>query len=248
MEKKLSNIIFTDKVIVITPTYNRRKFLPILIYQFTYQTYPKHLLSLIVLDDSDISNEDIFNNIDQELKTRITYIYDSEKKPIGKKRNILNNIAKNMNANFIVCFDDDDYYPPDKISYGLHMLKDSCLLICGSSKILIYHTNIKKLLVNGPYTNKINYGHSCNGSLIYNVNYLYNNSYNDNDTFAEERTFLRNFKVLLLQIDYLHNLICIAHSSNTINKNSTLVYSKDINLQLNNIIKDTFLLDFYTNL
>ena len=65
-ENLINNYNFTDKVIIITPTYNRRKFLPILIYQFIKQTYPKHLLSIIILDDSDVSNQDIIDNLDIE--------------------------------------------------------------------------------------------------------------------------------------------------------------------------------------
>jgi cellulose synthase/poly-beta-1,6-N-acetylglucosamine synthase-like glycosyltransferase len=56
---------FTEKstyakptVSVITPTYNRRLFLPMLIYLYQQQSYPKNLLELIILDDSFESNED----------------------------------------------------------------------------------------------------------------------------------------------------------------------------------------------
>lgn len=38
-----------DKVIIITPTYNRKNFLPTLIYQFQYQDYDKNYLSMIIL-------------------------------------------------------------------------------------------------------------------------------------------------------------------------------------------------------
>ena len=61
-------------VSVITPTYNRRKFLPILIHLYQQQTYPKELMELVILDDSPTSNADIVEkhnknkkNIDESL-------------------------------------------------------------------------------------------------------------------------------------------------------------------------------------
>lgn len=247
-ENLINNFSFNDKVIIITPTYNRRKFLPILIYQFLKQTYPKHLLSIIILDDSDVSNQDIIDNLENDVKSRILYIYNSEKKTIGHKRNILNDMAKSLDAKYIVCFDDDDYYPINKISYAIYELKRTGYLISGSSAMPIYYTHLKKTYLIGPFINKINYGHASNGTLIYDVKYLDNNRYNDSDTKGEERHFLRNYKLSLLQIPYNYVILCIAHNSNTIDKNGIINTEKLIDINISNIINDTYLLEYYLNL
>ncbi len=247
-ENIINNYNFTDKVIIITPTYNRRKFLPILIYQFIKQTYPKHLLSIIILDDSDVSNQDIIDNLDIEVQSRILYIYDNEKKTIGQKRNKLNDIAKSLDAKYIVCFDDDDYYPVNKISYAIYQLKRTGYLICGSSAIPIYYTQLKEIYLIGPFINRIHYGHANNGTLIYDVKYLDNNRYNDNDTQGEERYFLRNYKISLLQIPYNYTILCIAHNNNTVDKNSILNIGKRIESKFSDIINDPYLLEFYLDL
>ena len=247
-DSEYKNFVYTDKVIVICPTYNRRNFLPILLYQFAYQTYPANLLSMIVLDDSDESNNDIFDNIDEDLKKRITYIYSKEKKPIGEKRNILNNLALVYDAEYIVCFDDDDYYPPDRVAYGVHKLKTTDYLIGGSSTLMIYEPDMDKIYLVGPYLNKIFVGHATNGTLVYNKKYLETNSYNDTDTKAEEKKFLRDFRYPLIQLAYDKVMICMAHNSNTVDKQNVLRNSRESNKRLEDYIEDQELLLFFKNI
>ena len=220
--------MINNLVIIVTPTYNRRKFLPYLISYFKHQDYPKDLLKLIILDDSNESNQDLI------LDDRITYIHSNlEKKPIGEKRNILNNLAKNAGAEYIACFDDDDYYPPDKISYSVNRLKESGYKICGSSTLLIYYPHLDQIYLTEPQLNKIYYGHAFNGTLLYHVNYLNNNSYDDKAEKSEETKFLRNFKVMLLQLPYEKTILCVAHNNNTVSKKDLVNYSKltDINIK-----------------
>ena len=47
----------TPFVSVVCPTWNRRAFLPYLLYIFQYQDYPADRLELIILDDSEQINE-----------------------------------------------------------------------------------------------------------------------------------------------------------------------------------------------
>ena len=75
--------MFSDKVFIIVPTYNRRSFLPILIHQFSYQTYPSDLLNMIILDDSDDSTyfSVISDNIDLLFMLKDIYsdfVYDTD--------------------------------------------------------------------------------------------------------------------------------------------------------------------------
>ena len=237
-----------NKVIVICPTYNRRKFLSILIYQFNYQTYPKDLLSMIVLDDSEFPNTDIFDSLENDVRKRILYIYDEKKKPIGEKRNILNDIAKSMGAEYIVCFDDDDYYPPNRIEYGVRRLEETGFLIGGSSELPIYYPFLNKIYITGPYLNQIYYGHATNGTLIYHVDFLKNHRYSNTDTRSEERQFLNGFKVGMLQIPWENVMLCISHKSNTVDKSSMTINNKEYKFTIDDIIIDKYLLKFFKNL
>jgi hypothetical protein len=242
----------SDKIAIICPTYNRRKFLPYIIYQFKYQTYPKNLLYLYILDDSEISNIDLFNTInDMELRSRIIYIHDKTKRTIGAKRNILNSIVKNIGTDFVVCFDDDDYYPPTKIANDIPLLKNSNKLIGGISTVLIYYPHLKQIYKFGMNYNYITrryyYGHASNGTFIYNVKYLNNNSYNDLDKYAEEKHFLRNYELKLCRFN-INSYIMISHNFNTVEKLQFIKRGVLLKNKLNDFIDDIFLLNFYNNL
>jgi hypothetical protein len=240
--------LFNEKAIIIVPTYNRKNFFPSLIYQFKYQDYPKELLEMIILDDSNESNIDYIDTLDEETKKRINYIYLSEKKNIGEKRNILNELAINANADYIICFDDDDYYPPHRVSYAVKEMKETGYLICGSSALLIYYPIIDKIYFNKSRVNKIFYGHAYNGTLAYNKKYALHNKYDNSKTMGEEQSFLKNFRVGLLQLEYDKLMLCIAHNSNTVDKHNNINNFEQTNYKLDDFIKDKFLLNFYKNI
>jgi len=242
----------TDKISIICPTYNRRKFLPYLIYQFKYQTYPKKFLYMYILDDSDISNIDLFNTInDQDLRSRIIYIHDKNKRTIGAKRNILNSIVKNIGTDYVVCFDDDDYYPPTKISNDIPHLKNSNRLIGGISTVLIYYPHLNQIYKFGMkynyITRKYYDGHASNGTFMYDVKYIDYNSYNDLDKYAEEKHFLRNYEIKLCRFS-IDSYILISHNTNTVEKLQFIKRGILLNNKLNDFINDLFLLNFYINL
>ena len=104
---------------VITPTYNRRRFIPYLIECYKSQTYPKDKMEWIIYDDGSDSVKDLFekeiNNI-----PNIRYIYETEKQNIGVKRNRLNKESK---GDIIIAMDDDDFYPPERVSFVVNMLR-----------------------------------------------------------------------------------------------------------------------------
>lgn len=242
----------TDRIVIVCPTFNRRKFLPYLIYQFAYQTYSKNHLTLIILDDSETSNQDLFNTInDLELRSRIIYIHTIQKQTIGTKRNILNSIAKSMQPDYIICFDDDDYYPPSKVANNIIVLKNSKKLIGGLSTILIYYPHLDQIYMYGiknTYYTKLYYnGLASNGTLVYNIKYLDNHTYNNIDTYAEEKTFLANYRVNMCKFN-INSYILISHSTNTVEKLQFIKKGILLEKLLSDFIQDKFLLDFYINL
>ena len=82
--KGLSTFPFVS---VVTPTYNRKKFIPYLIECYKSQTYPKQHMEWIIYDDGSESVEHFFKGLQIP---NIRYIYNEEKQNIGYKRNRLN--------------------------------------------------------------------------------------------------------------------------------------------------------------
>ena len=237
-------------VICICPTFNRFTYLVKLIYMFYKFDYPKDKLKLIILDDSNNYTNDEIILLDKLLKSfdNIIYKYSNEKLALGKKRNILNFLALDLNPDYIVCLDDDDYYCEDKIKYTItEMIKHNSIL-SGSSKIYVYYSNIDKIYSFGPY----NDNHSTNGVFTYHKSFLETENgmrlYNNDANNAEERQFLDGYKYPILQLDPLKTILCISHKNNTVNKNNFLSTGNLTDIKIKDIVKDEILLNFYKNI
>lgn len=154
-------------VSVVTPTWNRGAFLPYLLYMYRYQDYPADRRELIILDDSPQSHQHIIDRLTNGTPEsfNIRYIHHPEKLPLGKKRNMLNELAR---GEYILCMDDDDYYSPDKISYSIAMMQKHRALISGSDQIPIWYSHINRIFKSrsfGPHN-------ILNGTFCYHRNYL----------------------------------------------------------------------------
>ena len=74
------------------------------------------------------------------------------------------------------------------------------------------------------------------------------NKYDSEKTFGEEQSFLRNFKVGLLQLEYEKVMLCISHNANTIDKNDKIQFFDETNIALSDVISDNFLLKFFESI
>jgi len=230
----------------ICPTYNRRRFLPYLLRMFNAQDYPKDRRELIIVDDSPETNEDIINqyNVDKNIR----YYYVPEKMELGKKRNYINKLVK---GEYVVCFDDDDYYPPERISHALKILQGSrnkpCDQIAGSTRIAIYYTALDEIYEFGPYGPR----HGTNGTFAYHREFLKDHHYEDDAKMAEEKFFLKNYSAPLVQLDPYKSIVCISHTANTFDKHNVIKSGRKTGMKLKNIIKgkeNNYLIEFYKQL
>jgi glycosyltransferase involved in cell wall biosynthesis len=198
----MDNKVFVS---IVCPTYNRQYLLPSLIERFQFQIYPKNLIELIILDDSDLIYDDLdFINKDDRVK----YIYEKEKLPLGKKRNILNSIAK---GDIIICMDDDDYYSPYYIENTVNKLINSKLLIASCSQLFIYHIELNILAC----LRSTNINCIRNATFACKKEYLNNYSYNNTTCRGEEVGITNNFTIPVERLD-MNSIIVLNHGKNTI--------------------------------
>jgi glycosyltransferase involved in cell wall biosynthesis len=229
-------------VSVLTPTFNRRKFIPYLIDCFKAQDYPQERMEWIILDDGVDKTGDIFSKCGLP---NLRYYSENKKMKIGAKRNKLNMLAK---GDIIVCIDDDDYNPPDRVSHVVHMLKSRPKYeICGGSEMYLYYTDIDKIYRVGPYGPN----HCTNGTMAYRKSYLKNHKYDETVTHAEEKSFLNNYTEPMIQLNPMKVCLVISHKSNTFDK----VQLRDnnpkfqlTNLDISTFIKSDKLLKYYANI
>lgn len=199
------------EVSVVTPTYNRRAFIPTLIQIYRNQTFPKERMEWIILDDGYDCVQDLFQEAAKTIPN-ITYVYHEEKLRIGAKRNALNRLAK---GSIIVAMDDDDYYPADRISSVVESFrKQPSIDLAGSSEMHLYYRDTQQIYVTGPYGKN----HATNGTMAWRKRYSNIHQYNEYVTHGEEQSFLENYIHPMIQLDPKKTILVICHDDNTVDK------------------------------
>ncbi|WP_227740593.1 glycosyltransferase family 2 protein [Hafnia alvei] len=228
-------------VSVVCPSYNRREFLPYLLYIYQYQDYPADRRELIIVDDSRHSSQDLVDMLVDPSMENVRYIHSDRRLMLGEKRNMLNDLAK---GEYIVCFDDDDYYSPQKISYQVDELQRNNALFSGSDQIYVWYSHLNKIYRTHPFGPK----HALNGTFAYHKKFLRKHRYEHDAMLAEEQGFLNNFSAPVLQIDPKRAILCVSHSANTYDKDYIMSSCEPVDLTLEDFVQDTNLLAHYRRL
>ena len=240
-KNKKSNINL-PRVSICTPTFNRRPFFKGTIQCVLAQDYPKELIEWIIVDDGFDTIEDLVKDI-----PFVKYIKLENKIPLGKKRNYMHELCNYKNDNDIIVYiDDDDYYPPNRISHAVNKLINSNALCAGSSEIHIWFNTINKMYRFGPYGPN----HATAGTFAFKRQLLKITQYEDDAILAEEKFFLKNYTIPFIQLDPLKTILVVSHDQNTFDKKKLIDSNNKMchesALQVKNFIKNINLQNFYT--
>jgi glycosyltransferase involved in cell wall biosynthesis len=116
-------------VSALMPTYNRRDFFPRAMKCFLSQDYPN--LELVVLDDGEDSIKNLLPD-----NPRIKHYHELPKKNHGQK---MNRCFELMQGEIGIVFDDDDWYPANRISRQIiPMIENPALEITGTTTLYYY--------------------------------------------------------------------------------------------------------------
>ncbi len=234
----------TDKypfVSVCTPTFNRRPFIEGIIKCFNHQDYPKDRMEWIIIDDGTDKIEDLVIN-----HPHVKYFKYDTKMKLGKKRNLLHEKSK---GDIIVYMDDDDYYPPQRVSHAVQKLQEHPEALCaGSSEIYIYFKHIQKMYQFGPYGPN----HATAGTFAFKRK-LIENRYDDEACLAEEKSFLKDYTVPFVQLDPKKVILVFSHEHNTFDKRKLLDnphpnFVKESTKTVDEFVKEKELKEFYMNI
>ena len=211
MSKKGRSI--TPFVSICTPTFNRRPFIPTMFECFRNQTYPKDRMEWIIIDDGTDKIKDLVNSA---KIPQIKYYSLPEKLPLGAKRNLMH---EKSSGSIIVYMDDDDYYPPERVSHAVEMLLSNKNALCaGSSELYLYFKHIQKMYQCGPYGPN----HATAGTFAFKRELLAITKYNESACIAEEREFLKEYTIPMVQLDPLKTILVFSHEHNTFDKRKLL--------------------------
>jgi len=207
-KKKLSK---QPLVSLCMPTFNRRPFIPYAIKCFEHQTYPKDKMEWIIVDDGTDKIEDLVKDIPQ-----VRYYKYDEKMTLGKKRNLVNSLAK---GDIIVYMDDDDYYPPERVSHAVERLRENPKALCaGSSAMFIYFKHISKMYRFGPYGDN----HATAATFAFKRELLNKTKFNETASVAEEKQFLKDYTIPFVQLDPMKTIVVFSHNQNSFDKKELL--------------------------
>lgn len=205
-------------VSVCTPTFNRRPFIPIMFECFRNQTYPKSRIEWVIIDDG---TDKIGDLVDAANIPQIKYFTVDKKMTLGAKRNMMHEKSR---GSILVYMDDDDYYPPERISHAVETLMRNPQALCaGASEIYLYFKNIKSNLKNpmyqfGPYGPN----HATAATFAFRRELLNLTRYDSAANVAEERAFLKEYTIPFAQLDPLKTILVFSHEHNSFDKRTLL--------------------------
>ena len=229
-------------VSIVTPTYNRNKFIPFLTDSILHQTYPLERIEWLVYDDGTSSVEALLEPY--KTKLNIRYFRSPTKLNIGVKRNKLNDEAR---GTIIVCMDDDDYYMPDRVAHAVQTLLTKKASICGASRNHLFFVDDKSIWEIGPY----GANHATFGTMAYTKQYTKDHRCDEHVVFAEEVQFTNTYSAPLAQLDPMKVMLVMCHSDNTYNKHKLRTaenpHIHKTSLKLKTFIRTAKLRDFYSN-
>ena len=226
-------------VSICTPTFNRRPFIPIMIECFNHQTYPKDRMEWIIIDDGTDKVGDMLQDVPQ-----IKYFSYDTKMTLGKKRNLMHEKSK---GDILVYMDDDDYYPPERVSHAVEtLLKNPHALCAGSSEMYIFFKHIQKMYQFGPYGPN----HATAATFAFHRKLLSMSKYDEEASLAEEKAFLKDYTIPFVQLDPMKSILVFSHVHNSFDKKILLnqlpnPYVKESGKLVNDFVKEDFVKQFF---
>lgn len=133
---------------------------------------------------------------------------------IGALRNICLEKALAAGADYIVFWDDDDYYPPERISCGIEALENNPDAdIAASSHMYVLLTKENVLMEVGPFGNS----HGTAATYTLTRRYVETHRFPDKGK-GEEYEFTNQWSAKLIQVPAEKTIVVMGHSRNTVNK------------------------------
>lgn len=196
-------------VAILTPsTFNRQHVLPLLAQCIESQTYTN--IKEWVLIDGSRDGKVVDRSIVTCTKCPVRWV-----EPDGLNIAMLRQRLKDsLTTDIAVCFDDDDYYPPTRVSHAVERLLKTGKQIAGCTAHLVFDIDLGQALqCRGFHGN-----HATHNTMAFTASYARTHNYDPDKAFAEESHFTNKFSEPMVQLDYMHTILQMFHSYNTYNK------------------------------
>jgi len=204
-------------VSILTPCYQRRNFIPLMITNITTQDYPKDKLELVILQDGD---QDLFiDKTRYELfrqsihPVKLTYKYEPNiRRSIGEKRNKL---VKLSSHKICAMMDSDDLYLSSYIRYSVNALKQYKAGISSSACMTFVYPKYDFRMT----AIRCGYKKQCHEACAVFTKKYFNKMGGFGKTSQGEGVKMLSYNDReILNLDIGKLMVCIAHNDNTIDK------------------------------
>lgn len=216
------------KVSLLTVTqYDRLRFLCILSRQVALQTSPSiHEWVIVDGSKSDDDQERLREVVEspsffvpgrhQDIVVRYVSTVGDPNRTIGHLRNVSN---RHVKGPVVVCMDDDDYYPPERVTATLRAFKrEPQRQLAGCCNHFIYEPDLDMIFqftIFAPH-------HTVNTCMAYTIGYAQSHVYKDDATYGEEESFTNGFQEPMAAVPAGQSVVQMCHSVNTYSKRTIL--------------------------
>ena len=208
-DNKLPNIS------IITPTYNRRNMVKLMLLNYNMMNYPIEKREWIIIDDGTEKILDLLPSDTERCKLNIKYFSIENKLSIGEKRNLLVEKSKN---DIILCMDDDDLYPPNSAKLRVSALINNKKECVGCSTIGCFHINKLISIINVPPHVLSLEDRLSEASLCFTKDLRKKQKFRQDSNGAEAKEFIYNRNKDFLEIGWENIIVSLLHSKNTSTK------------------------------
>lgn len=166
----------------------------------------------IVLDNSDTPEQ---GWRESQNDPRVVYEHVEGPRTIGWMRNRCMELALHYSWDFLVFWDDDDYYPPTRISSGTRALMSSpTAVIAGSTVLWILLTRENVMVQSGPFHD----AHATAATFTVRRSYVDTHRFDPEKTKGEELSFTDGWKASMVQVSPEETIVVMGHKTNTVDK------------------------------
>ena len=225
------------KISILTPLYNRNKFLPLMLMNIKTFDYPKEKLEWFILDSKDgdsdvklIPDQETYETIRRQIHPiKLKYEYIDRKMTIAEKRTYL---TKKMTHPYFANMDSDDIYMECFLKYSLDLIRKNKAGMCGSPEMIFvwphldYRVTAIKCEAKRQAHEATFFGTK---KYVRSMNY-----YTKNDEKGEGASLIDFNENNFVSSECALQMICVCHNTNTCNKDSF----EEINIQDANITGD----------
>jgi len=210
------------KISILTPLYNRNKWLPLMICNLDHFDYPKNQIEWCILDSKDgeedvrlLENDKIIQLLQKRLgRIKLNYQYIPHKMTIAEKRTYL---AKNMMSHkWFANMDSDDIYFPQYLKYSIQNLKSAKKGLSSSNEMLFLfpHYDYKICAIRCQAIRQCH--EACMVGTKQHLRSM--NYFGKKQEKGEGASVIDGNENQVINLPIQHLMICVCHNNNTCSK------------------------------